>query len=160
VAVEFLSDDQVVAYGRFTARRSAVRFLADPLDAPSAVADYLAGQVGVADASSVKRYAGRQATQWERAAEIRRVYGYRDFADPDAQRKLRALDGGDAGADSASYQAILQGGVTYKITVSAAILFAGGLRQLERRGVITSGSALLDELARTYAAGTPDLPPG
>ena len=40
-----------------------------------------AGQLGVADASSVKRYAERQSTQWEHAAEIRQAYGYRDFTD-------------------------------------------------------------------------------
>jgi hypothetical protein len=115
--LEFLSDDQVAAYGRFAgppertelerffflddadrallARRrgdhnrlgfslqlGTVRFigmfLADPLDVPAVVVDYLAGQLGVADASSVKRYAKRQSTQWEHAAEIRQVYGYQD----------------------------------------------------------------------------------
>ncbi len=56
-------------------------FLADPLDVPAAVVDYLAGQLGIADASSVKRCAERQSTRWEHAAEIRQVYGYRDFTD-------------------------------------------------------------------------------
>jgi Domain of unknown function (DUF4158) len=38
---------------------------------PAAVVDYLAGQLDLADASLVKRYAERQSTQWEQAAEIR-----------------------------------------------------------------------------------------
>lgn len=116
VAVEFLSDDQVAAYGRFAgpperaelerffflddadraliAKRrgdhnrlafglqlGTVRFLgtflADPLDIPDGVVDYLAGQLGVGDASTMSRYAERQSTQWEHAAEIRQAYGYR-----------------------------------------------------------------------------------
>jgi hypothetical protein len=130
VALEFLSDDQVAAYGRFAgpperaelerffflddadrllvARRrgdhnrlgfslqlGTVRFigtfLADPLDVPVVVVDYLAGQLGVADASSVKRYAERQSTQWEHAAEIRQVHGYRDFTDEGPQREVRVF---------------------------------------------------------------------
>jgi Domain of unknown function (DUF4158) len=121
VAIEFLSDDQVAAYGRFVgpAERAELErffflddadrvligkrrgdhnrlgfslqlgtvrfvglFLADPLDVPAVVVDYLAGQLGIADASSVKRYAERQSTQWEHAAEIRQAYGYRDLLPP------------------------------------------------------------------------------
>jgi hypothetical protein len=48
-------------------------FLADPLDVPPEVVDYLAGQLGIADASSVKSYAERQPSQWEHAAEIRQA---------------------------------------------------------------------------------------
>jgi Domain of unknown function (DUF4158) len=130
VAIEFLSDDQVAAYGRFAGpperaelerffflddadrvlvgkRRGdhnrlgfalqlgTVRFtglfLGDPLDVPAVVVDYLAGQLGIADASSVKRYAERQSTQWEHAAEIRQAYGYRDFTGDGPQEEVRAF---------------------------------------------------------------------
>jgi kynurenine formamidase len=130
VAIEFLSDDQAAAYGRFTgpperaelerffflddADRALVGkrrgdhnrlgfslrlgtgrfiglFLPDPLDVPPEVVDYLAGQLGIADASSVKRYAERQSTQWEHAAEIRQAYGYRDFTDDGPQQEIRAF---------------------------------------------------------------------
>src|ERR1700757_1265531 len=66
-------------------------FLPDPLDVPPEVVDYLAGQLGIADASSVKRYAERQSTQWEHAAEIRQAYGYRDFTDDGPQQEIRAF---------------------------------------------------------------------
>ncbi len=56
-------------------------FLADPLDVPTVVVDFLAEQLEIADPSCVKSYAERQATQWEHTAEIRREFGYRDFAD-------------------------------------------------------------------------------
>ena len=66
-------------------------FLGDPLDVPAVVVDYLAGQLGIADASSVKRYAERQSTQWEHAAEIRQAYGYRDFTGDGPQEEVRAF---------------------------------------------------------------------
>jgi len=53
--------------------------------------DYLAGQLGIADASSVKWYAERQSTQWEHAAEFRQAYGYRDFTDDGPQQEIRAF---------------------------------------------------------------------
>jgi|GEM_PF-1032960 len=56
-------------------------FLSDPLEAPTAVVDFLAAQLEITDASCVKAYGQRSATQWEHAAEIRREWGYRDFAD-------------------------------------------------------------------------------
>lgn len=135
VAVEFLNDDQVAAYGRFVgpperaelerffflddadrplvARRrgdhnrlgfglqlGTVRFigmfLADPLDVPPEVVDYLAGQLGIADASSAKRYAERRSTQWEHAAEIRQAYSYRDCTDDGPQQEVRAFIGARA----------------------------------------------------------------
>lgn len=69
----------------FSLQLSTVRylgtFLADPLDVPTVVVDFLAEQLEIADPSCVKSYAERQATQWEHTAEIRREFGYRDFAD-------------------------------------------------------------------------------
>jgi Domain of unknown function (DUF4158) len=56
------------------------RFLADPLDVPTVVVDYLAEQLGIADASCLKAYAQREATHREHAGEIQRAEGHRDFA--------------------------------------------------------------------------------
>jgi TnpA family transposase len=120
VPVEFLSDEQALAYGHFLgpptqeqlerffflddADRVRVRrrrsdaaalsyalqlgtvrflgtFLADPLDLPWPVVVFVAGQLGIADASVVKRYVARQMTAYEQQWDIRRRYGYRDFAD-------------------------------------------------------------------------------
>lgn len=69
----------------FSLQLSTVRylgtFLADPLEVPTVVVDFLAEQLEIADPSCVKSYAERQATQWEHTAEIRREFSYRDFAD-------------------------------------------------------------------------------
>ena len=126
--VEFLTDAQAAAFGRFggpparvelerffflddadrelVARRrgehnrlgfalqlGTVRFLgtflADPLDVPTPVLDFLAEQLGVLDASVVKTYAERPATQWEHTAEIRAVFGYWVFSEVGAVEGLR-----------------------------------------------------------------------
>jgi hypothetical protein len=123
--VEFLTDEQAAAYGRFngpptrpqlerffflddadralvgrrlgdhkllgfalqamTARYLGV-FLADPIDVPSEVLDYLAGQLGITDASCVKRYSQRETTHREHAEEIQREYGLRDFSEVEAEQ--------------------------------------------------------------------------
>ncbi len=122
--VEFLTDAQVAAYGRFAGSPSLVelerfcflddadlrlvdkrradplrlgfalqlvtarfvgRFLADPLDVPAVVLDYVAEQLQVADPSCVKGYLERRATRFEHQAEISKAGGYRDFASAEAE---------------------------------------------------------------------------
>lgn len=60
-------------------------FLADPLDVPWAVVDYLAAQLGIGDPSVVKRYAERVETANAHARELRQAYGYRELAGPVAE---------------------------------------------------------------------------
>jgi hypothetical protein len=121
VPVEFLSDQEAAAYGRFggppppraelerafflddadraligrhrgehnrlgfalqlTTVRSLGVFLADPLEVPSVVLDYLASQLEIADASCVARYSERRTTRFEHAEEIKQARGLRDFAE-------------------------------------------------------------------------------
>ena len=57
-------------------------FLAEPTDVPSDVVAYVAAQLGIRDVACLTDYAARPTTAWEHAAEIRRIYGYRDFTDP------------------------------------------------------------------------------
>ncbi len=118
--VEFLTDEEAAAHGRFTGpppqpdldrvfylddddlglvRRhrgehmragfalqlTTVRwlgtFLDDPLDVPGDVLEFLAGQLGMADPSQVRRYTERRSTTYEHQAEIRQACGYRAFED-------------------------------------------------------------------------------
>lgn len=60
-------------------------FLADPLDVPVAVVDFLAEQLAITDASCVKGYVKRRGTRFEHAAEICRERGYRDFSGVEAE---------------------------------------------------------------------------
>lgn len=52
---------------------------------PTEVVDYVAEQVGAADASCLKRYMARRSTRFEHTAEIVATYGYRDFATEEAE---------------------------------------------------------------------------
>jgi hypothetical protein len=87
----------------FAVQLSTVRFLGaaflspDPLDVPWNEVDYLAGQLGIADPSVVKRYTDRPITAYEHGWEIRRLYGYRDFSDAEASGQLREFMAGCGG---------------------------------------------------------------
>jgi hypothetical protein len=109
VPVEFLTDEQAAAFGRFEGVPSRAElerffflddvdrrlvdkrrgdrnrvgfalqlgtvrflgtFLADPTDVPTEVVDYVAVQVGAADASCLKGYLSRRPTRFEHVAEI------------------------------------------------------------------------------------------
>jgi TnpA family transposase len=54
-------------------------FLEDPLDVPREVMDFIAGQVGMAGPSQLKRYTERDKTRFDHQWEIRRACGYREF---------------------------------------------------------------------------------
>ena len=60
-------------------------FLADSLDVPWGVVEYLAAQLEIADPFVVKRYTLRVSTVHEHAREIRVAYGYRDLDGPLAE---------------------------------------------------------------------------
>lgn len=55
-------------------------FLADPLDVPAELVDYLAEQLGIADPSCVKQYTEREKTKLDHAWEIQQEYGLTAFA--------------------------------------------------------------------------------
>jgi hypothetical protein len=70
------------------------RFLEDPLDVPWPVVEYLAGQLGIADASCVKRYTDRVMTAYEHSWQIREACGFRAFEDAGVMGEFRQfLDG-------------------------------------------------------------------
>ncbi|MEO3863255.1 Tn3 family transposase [Acrocarpospora sp. B8E8] len=62
------------------------RFLPDPLDGvPTVAIDFLAEQLGVADASCLKLYAQREQTHREHAGKIQKALGLKDFAAVEAE---------------------------------------------------------------------------
>jgi hypothetical protein len=109
VPVEFLSDQEAAAFGRygdsvplvagqredhnrlgFSVQIATVRyigrFLADPLDGVLAeVIDFLAGQLQIADPSCLKRYSLRKPTHREHAGKIQERLGLKDFAEVEAE---------------------------------------------------------------------------
>src|SRR5438128_753956 len=73
---------------QLTSVRFLGTFLAEPTAVPSSVVAYVAAQLGIRDVACLADYAARPTTTWEHAAEIRRVYGYRDFSDTGASFRL------------------------------------------------------------------------
>src|SRR3954463_13985846 len=75
----------------FAAQLGTVRFLgtflADFTVVPPGVVAHLGRQLGIADASGLRRYAAGEK-RWDHAAEIRRRYGYRDFHEGPAAAAL------------------------------------------------------------------------
>lgn len=77
-----------------TTVRYVGRFLKDPLDVPGPVVEYLAEQLGIADASCVKRYTDRAMTAYEHSWQIRAAHGFRMFDDTTVLAEFRQfLDG-------------------------------------------------------------------
>lgn len=74
-----------------TVRYVGLFLLEDPLDVPWPVVEYLAGQLGIAEASCVKRYTERRPTAYEHSWEIRRRFGYHEFEECEWGRKFRAF---------------------------------------------------------------------
>jgi hypothetical protein len=62
-------------------------FLNDPTEAPPGTVAVLARQLGIADTTSLARYAASER-RYNHTVEIRECYGYRDFSDPTAHWRL------------------------------------------------------------------------
>ena len=56
-------------------------FLADPVDVPAELVQYLAEQLGIDDPSCVKQYTERRMTRFEHQTEIQQEYGISPFAE-------------------------------------------------------------------------------
>ncbi|WP_432167823.1 Tn3 family transposase, partial [Streptomyces sp. bgisy031] len=77
----------------FAAQMTTVRylgvFLDDPTDVPAEVADYLAGQLGIADTSVLKAYGERWKTPFEHMWELREAFGYQEFGEAEVELRAR-----------------------------------------------------------------------
>ncbi|MFE2195523.1 Tn3 family transposase [Streptomyces olivaceus] len=66
---------------QLTSVRFLGRFMPDPRQVPAEVAEYLAGQLEIEDASCLKLYGERDGTARTHAGEIQEAGGWRDFAE-------------------------------------------------------------------------------
>ncbi|UFQ99888.1 DUF4158 domain-containing protein [Streptomyces sp. Go40/10] len=85
----------------------------DPLAVPWEVVDYLAGQLGIEDASCVKSYAERRMTPYNHAHEIRERFGYHDYGDRKWSREFRTFLYGRAWTHAEGPVALFNHAVTW-----------------------------------------------
>ena len=148
-----------------TSARHLGVFLDDPVDVPTVVVDYLAEQLEIADASVLKAYGERENTRLEHVRELRRVLGYREFAEVEGERRTwvdaRAWTTGegpkalfDASVGWLGERPVLLPGVTTLTRLVASVREAVNQRLWETlRGLLSVGQrGLLDSLL-TVPAG-------
>ena len=80
---------------------------------PWEAVEYLAGQLGIADASCVKRYPERRSTVYEHAAEIQKRFKYRDFTNRKWGREFRGFLYGRAWTHAEGPAALFNHAVTW-----------------------------------------------
>ncbi|MGW7817889.1 Tn3 family transposase [Streptomyces puniciscabiei] len=147
----------------FAVQMTTVRFLGvfldDPTDVPAEVVDYLAEQLGVADASALKAYGERENTRLDHVRELRRVLEYTEFAESEAELRAwvdaRAWTTGegpkalfDAAAGWLRERRVLLPGVTTLARLVAAVREAANQRLWDTLyGLLSTGQrAVLDSL--------------
>lgn len=80
---------------------------------PWEAVEYLAGQLGIEDASCVKRYPERRSTVYEHAAQIQERFAYRDFTDGRWGREFRSFLYGRAWTHAEGPVALFNHAVTW-----------------------------------------------
>ncbi|MDQ2797461.1 MAG: DUF4158 domain-containing protein [Actinomycetota bacterium] len=126
-------------------------FLADPLDVPPELTDYLAEQLGIEDSSCVRQYTEREKTKLEHAWEIQREYGLTPYADVESE--LAAWIADQAWMTGDGPKAMFAGAVEWLRTRQALL---PGPRTLER--LVTDGRQSGDQ--RLWGQLTEQLPVG
>lgn len=118
----------------FSVQLATVRFLgtflANPIEVPKTVVDYLAQQLNLSDGTSLSRYLDRSPTHREHAGLIQRHYGYRDFStQPEHWRFVRWL-----------YERAWVG------TEAPSVLFDIATTQLLEQKILLPGVSVLERL--------------
>lgn len=113
-------------------------FLADPLDVPPDLIDYLAEQLGIEDSSCVKQYTEREKTKLEHAWEIQSEYGLTPYTEVESE--LAAWVADQAWMTGDGPKAMFAGAVEWLRTRQALL---PGPRTLER--LVTDGRQAGDQ---------------
>lgn len=143
----------------FAVQLTTVRFMPDPRQVPAEVAEYLAEQLDIEDASVLAEYGERDGTARSHAGEIQQDGGWRDFAEVREElvgwldsRAWTTGDGPKALFDAAvgwpRERRVLLPGVSRFARLVASVREAANQRLWETlHGLLTPGQrAVLDEL--------------
>src|SRR5664280_2943814 len=140
---------------RATTVRYVGRFLEDPLDVPWPVVEYLAGQLGIADASCVKRYTDRAMTAYEHSRQVRQAHGFRVFDDAEVSEEFRQFLDGRAWTHAEGPGALFTHGVDW---LRRARVLVPGITVLIRL-VSTVREAAAERMHATLAAAAAQTDP-
>lgn len=140
-------------------------FLANPLDVPVELLDYLAEQMGIDDPSCVKQYTEREKTKLEHAWEIQQEYGLRSFAAVESEPSAWIAD--QAWVTGDGPKAILEGAIAWLRDRQALLpgittleqLVAEGRQAADRRLRRTLADQVIPEVAGALLALL-DVPEG
>ncbi len=108
--------------------RNLGMFLADPVDVPAELVQYLAEQLGIDDPSCVKQYTERRMTRFEHQTEIQQEYGISPFAEVKADLVAWIADQAWTTGDGPK------------------TIFAGAVEWLRERPALLPGITTLDAL--------------
>ncbi|HOZ59095.1 MAG TPA: DUF4158 domain-containing protein, partial [Nakamurella multipartita] len=126
--------------------RNLGMFLADPLDVPPELVDYLAEQLGIEDPSGLPEYLERRPTRFDHQAEIQQAYGLRAFSE--VEEELAAWIADQAWMTGDGPNAILTGAVAW-LREHQTLL--PGITTLEK--IVASGREAADRRLWTQLAG-------
>ncbi len=169
----FLDDDDrdLIALRRTDAHRLGMavqictvryvgRFLGeDPLAVPWEAVEYLAEQLGILDASCVKRYAERRSTVYEHADEIQKRFKYRDFTDREWGREFRSFLYGRAWTHAEGPVALFHHAVTWLRKNRVLLPGASVLARQVSEARTAAERRLYDAVARATYRADPVLAP-
>ena len=127
-------------------------FLADPLDVPPELIDYLAEQLDIEESSCVKQYTKREKTKLEHAWEIQREYGLTPYADVESE--LAAWVADQAWMTGDGPKAMFAGAVEWLRTRQALLPGPRTLERLVTDGRQAGDQRLWGQLTEQLAAGT------
>ncbi|MDX3134584.1 DUF4158 domain-containing protein [Streptomyces europaeiscabiei] len=136
------------------------RFLGkDALAVPWEVVEYLAGQLGIEDASCVKRYAERRRTPYEHAQEIQERFKYRDFTDRKWGREFRGFLYGRAWTHAEGPVALFNHAVTWLRKNRVLLPGVSVLARQVSEARTTAERRLYEAVARAAQRADPALAP-
>ena len=118
----------------------------------------MAGQLDIADPSVVKRYTARPMTAYEHAWQIRRVYGYRDFADAEAGVRLREFLAGRPWTHAEGPVALFSQAVAWLRRHRVLLPGVSGLARLVTTARAEAAGGLHRTVAEAATAADPGLP--
>jgi Domain of unknown function (DUF4158) len=152
IAVRRRSDTQLGFALQLVTVRNLGMFLADPLDVPVELIEYMAEQLGIDDPSCVKRYTERDKTRLEHAWDIQRRFELVPFAE--VQGELVEWIADQAWMTGDGPKAIFVGAIEWLRSRNALLPGITTLEALIAEGRTAAEKRLWEQVAARVGPGT------